>query len=120
MTTDADAIVILANSMDLLSAAIEHLAEKITPGGPQPASVPQPPGSPAGPPAGPPGGSNGGEKTLQQKMAGKVYALCKKNNVDMADAMWRAAGRDMGGDSRKLSEAELSEVLDGFKNWGWS
>ena len=124
MTTDADAMVILANSIDLLSAALEHIAEAfsntstISPGGPPAASGPP---TAAGP-SGPPGGSNGGEKSRQQKMAGKVYALCKKNNADMAEAMWRAAGRDMGGDSRTLSEAELIEILDGFKAWGqaWS
>jgi hypothetical protein len=110
MTSDADSRVILANSIDLLAQAIDRLADART-------AAPGQPGPPSGPPSAPPAG-NGREKTTQEKMAAKVYALCKQNNWDMADAMTRATGRDMGADSRKLSEADLGAVLDGFKGWG--
>ena len=123
MTTDPDSRVILANAIDRLADSLDHLAVAsqaltITPGGPQSAVLPQPSGAPIGPPAGPPGGNDRPAKTRQEKMAAKVYALCKTQNWDMADAMARATGRgDLGADSRQLSEADLAAVLDGFKQW---
>lgn len=121
MTTDADSRVILANSIDLLAQAIDRLAEaqQVSPQGAPPSGPGHPPATPSGPPGAPVGGNGGKpEKTRQEKMAAKVYALCKQNNWDMADAMARATGRDMGADSRVLSEADLGAVLDGFAQWG--
>jgi hypothetical protein len=113
MTTDADSRVILANAIDHLADSIDHMAVAS-----QARALPSQAQPPAPSPAGPPGGQANG-KTTQQKMAGKVFAICKQNSWDMQDAMTRAAGRDLGGDSRTLSEADLRVVLDGFKEWGF-
>lgn len=117
MTTDADAMVILANSIDLLSAALEHIAEKITPGGaPAPA---QPPVPPSGPPSAPPGGVPKGEKTTQQKRGGLIWGQCKDHNVSVVQAAESAGLVGLDADARKWSDANQQHVLDAMRDWGW-
>ena len=48
-------------------------------------------------------------------MGKKVFAICKQQNWDIADVGLRATGRDIGGDSRTWSQADLTKVLDTMK-----
>lgn len=117
MTSDADSRVILASSIDLLAAAIEHLAEtrQVSPGG---APIQPPPqGSPTGQRVAPPGGN--GEKTIQQKRGGLIWGQCKDHGVSVTTAAETIGLVGLPADARKWSDSDQQAVLDAMKDWGW-
>ena len=108
---DATAICIALNR---IAAALERLS--VSPGGAPLSAPPLTSGSPSGAAPPPPGGQSDDTKT---KMGKKVFAICKQQNWDIADVGLRATGRDIGGDSRTWSQADLTKVLDTMKkDWG--
>jgi len=110
-----NAILILAREIGRLADAMDHLAVAS-----QAFRVPaQAAPGPAGPRAGasgPPGQLSG--PSVEEKMGKKVFAICKGQGWDIADIGQRATGRDIGGDSRKWTRADLAKVLDTLKEWG--
>ena len=109
----AEAIHDLAASIERLSISLQSAPVAPTPPSAGPGGPP-PPGGPTQPP----GGSGGTDR--QVKMGKKVFAICAQNGWDIADVGGRALGRPIGGDSRKWSMDELTQVLDTFKEWGYN
>jgi hypothetical protein len=118
-----NAVKVLAAQLGNLADSINHLAvasqaARTPPGAAKPPAGPPGPPMPTAGQGGPPAGVSG-EKTTQQKMGAKVYAICKQNNWDIADVGQRATGRPIGADSRRWTVEELGAVLDAMKEWGF-
>jgi hypothetical protein len=78
-----------------------------------------PPGAPMPPVAGGPPAAKGGDKTREQKMGAKVFAICKQNDWDIASVAAQITGHPMAADSRTWTAVDLGKVLDQFSEWGF-
>ena len=104
----------IENALVRIAKALENL-------GSFPASAPSAPPGASGPPGGgalPSGGPPAPQRSSEEKMSGKVFAVCKAHGWDVQDVGRRATGRELAKDSRQWSRDDLMAVLDKFKEWG--
>ena len=107
--TLASAIACLAESLDHAAASLQAL--KLPAGAPSTTS---------GPPVASGGLPGPSQKTPQQKMSGKVFAICKTNGWSIGEIGQRALGKPMADDSRTWSIEELKQTLDQLAEWGFA
>jgi hypothetical protein len=114
-TTTANAILVLAASVDRIADALAANTAAL-----QAARTGRATAPPAGPPSGPPPASAAKpEKTTEQKMAGKVWGICKDNDWNQAEICGGILGFPVP-DTRKLSRAQLATILNQFAEWGYT